>query len=64
MIHYMTGKGIVTCKVVSNLHLVEGQEGFEYVYWLDRDKVTCPECLRKIGKLLLLQQSKLMTDRQ
>lgn len=64
MIHYKTGKGIVTCKRVSNHRSIEGQEVFVSVSWADRDKVTCPECKIKVGRLFMLQQSKLMKGRK
>jgi hypothetical protein len=63
MVHYKTGKGRVACKVAIP-ETAQGKEGgLETVYWVDRDKVTCPECRRKVGRVLLLQQFKLMTDR-
>lgn len=64
MVHYKTGKGMVNCKRVGISRPAQGREdGLKMVYWVDRDKVTCPECQRKVRRLLLLQQSKLMTDR-
>jgi hypothetical protein len=63
MVHYMTGKGKVKCKEVGIFRPADGKDGLKTVYWVDRDKVTCPECLRKVGRLLQLQQSKLKTDR-
>ncbi|NOU20978.1 MAG: hypothetical protein HOO93_04175 [Methyloglobulus sp.] len=64
MVHYKTGKGLVNCKWDGIPHPAQVKgDGLKAVYWVDRDKVTCPECQRKIGRLLLLQQSKLIMDR-
>lgn len=60
MIHYMTGDGMVNCKRVA-LRPVQVKGGLKSVYWADREKVTCPECRGKVGRLIQLQQSKLTT---
>jgi len=46
----MTGDEVTYSKTGCGIRTVEGQEDFKFVRWPERNKVTCPECLRKINR--------------
>lgn len=62
MIHYMTGSEVAYSKTGCGIHTLEGQEDFEYVFLTDRDKVTCPECLKVFKRPEFLMHALLPPD--
>jgi hypothetical protein len=60
IIHYMKGAVAPRSKTGCEIRSVEGKENFEYVYWADREQVTCPDCQVKIAKMMLLKRPELL----
>jgi hypothetical protein len=59
MIHYMNGTEIPHSNTGCGIRSIQGEEAFDFVYWREKDKVDCPECLVKIARLKLLKRPEL-----